>query len=278
MSSSVPVSGRSLAGHLYLKCETRADGVSYISKQDFRSPVHIGKGHSDQGRLVLNIVNPTAGFFDGDRVDSAVEVAPGAHLVLGTPAASRVYQTRSGKAAANHQQFHVGDGASLEWIPDAFIPHAGAAYEQSTRISLHPSAGLLFFEWIAPGRVAKGELFAYRNLRWELDLEIGDRLIARERYDLRPDNHSLEALREHFPAAHYVSVYAAGAMTKHWPNESLDALSNNDIRLGHGPVSDGVHVIRALCRDSLSARKLLGDLRNLLYSAAGSIPPHLGRF
>ena len=79
---------------------------------------------------------------------------------------------------------------------------------------LHPTASLLFFEWLAPGRVAKGEVFAYQNLRWELDLSVDGNLVARERYDLRPDNHSLEALRARFPAAHYLSVYAAGTMTR----------------------------------------------------------------
>jgi len=277
MNSALPVSGNSLAGHLRLRCERRADGVSYISDQDFKSPIHIGKGYGDAGSLVLNIVNPTAGFFDGDRVDSRVEIGEGASLVLSTPAASRVYRTRSGKAAANHQEFHLAENSFLEWIPEPFIPHAGAEYVQTTRIALTGSSDLLFFEWIAPGRVAKGEVFAYRKLRWELDLELDGKLLARERYDLNPENHSLEALRGHFPEAHYVSVYAAGAMTRQWPAEELDAISCDEVRLGHGPVAEGVHVIRALCRDSLAARGLMGDLRRMLYAAAGKVPPHLGR-
>lgn len=277
MNPPPPVSGKSLTGHLDLTCSARADGSSFISRQNFRAPVHIGKGHIDQGRLVLNIVNPTAGFFDGDRVDSDITVAPDAHLVLSTPAASRVYRTRSGKPASNHQKFRVKENASLEWIPDAFIPHAGASYVQSTTIELHPTASLLFFEWLAPGRVAKDEAFAYQNLRWELDLSIDDTLVARERYDLRPDDHSLESLRTRFPAAHYLSVYAAGTMTSSWPADELDALSTDDIRIGHGPVTGGAHVIRALCRDSISARKLLTDLRHLLYVKAGLVPPGLGR-
>lgn len=274
---TLPVSGSSLAGHLHLRCGARADGTPYISHQDFRAPVHIGKGHLDQGRLVLNIANPTAGFFDGDRVDSDVTVAPGSHLVLSTPAASRVYQTRSGKPAANHQKFRMEEGASLEWIPEPFIPHAGAGYVQTTEIELHPSASLLFFEWLAPGRVAKGEVFAYENLRWELDLRVAGKLVARERYDLNPNDHSLESLRSVFPAAHYLSVYAAGSMTKHWPADELDALGNDGVHLGHGPLQDGVHVIRALCRDSLAARALLENLRSMLYSHAGLVPPNLGR-
>ena len=271
------VSGSSLSGHLHLRCECRADGVPMISEQSFRAPIHLSKSHLDEGQLVLSIVNPTAGFFDGDRLESDIHVAAGAKLVLSTPSASRVYRTRSGMAAVSFQKFRVEENASLEWIPEPFIPHAGARYAQQTEIDLHPTASLLFFDWIAPGRVAMGEIFAYEQLRWELDLTLDQTLIARERYNLRPDDHSLEALRAKFPAAHYLSVYAAGDMAKNWPAAELDAHNGDDVYLGHGPLTGGVHVIRALCRDSLAARKLIETLRPLLYASAGLQPPNLGR-
>ena len=169
------------------------------------------------------------------------------------------------------------ENAALEWIPEPFIPHAGASYVQTTKIGLQGSASLLFFEWLSPGRVAMGEVFAYQNLRWELDLSVDGKLIARERYDLRPENHSLEALRARFPAAHYLSIYAAGTMTRNWPAAALDALNCENVSLGHGPLDCGVHVIRVLCRDSLNARRLMETLRNLLYSNANTAPPNLGR-
>jgi urease accessory protein len=277
MNPALPVSGRSLSGHLDLRCELRADGVPYISRQAFRAPIHLSKSHVDEGHLVQSIVNPTAGFFDGDRLGMKVEVGCGARLVLSTPSASRVYRTRAGGAAVCGQHFHVEKNAALEWIPEPFIPHAGASYVQRTRIDLEESASLLYFDWIAPGRVAMGEVFAYNQLRWELDLTLGGRLIARERYDLKPGDASLEALRVKFPQAHYLSVYAAGGMAENWPADTLDALSGVDVYLGHGPLSGGAMVIRAICRDSLSARKLLETLRPLLYGGAELKPPTLGR-
>lgn len=277
MSNSPNVSGNSLSGHLQLRCETRADGVPYISLQSFRAPIHLSKSHLDEGALVVSIINPTAGFFDGDHLESKVEVASNARLVLSTPSASRVYPTRSGKSAENLQEFTVGENAFLEWIPEPFIPHAGASYFQRTRIDLQASSSLLFFDWIAPGRVAKGEVFAYEKLRWELDLHLDGTLAAREAYDLNPATDSLEALKAKFPAAHYLSIYAAGDMTEHWPASELDALTNDDVYLGHGPLAGTVYVIRALCRDSLAARKLIERLRTLLYESAEIRPPSLGR-
>ncbi len=277
MYSALPVSGSALSGHLELRCENRADGVPFISHQSFRAPIHLSKSHIAQGQLVQSIVNPTAGFFDGDQLETRIHVAPGAKLVLSTPSASRVYRTRSGAPAVSDQKFRVEENASLEWIPEPFIPHAGARYVQRTEIHLHPAASLLFFDWIAPGRVAMGEIFAYEELRWDLDLFLDSTLIARERFSLRPDDHSLEALRARFPAAHYLSVYAAGGLAKNWPTEALDSLNGEDVYLGHGPLVGGVHVIRALCRDSLAARDLLETLRPMLYAAADLRAPALGR-
>lgn len=277
INSALPVSGSALSGHLDLRCEVRPDGVPFISRQSFRAPIHLSKSHVDQGHLVQSIVNPTAGFFDGDHLEVNVEVGPDVRLVLSTPSASRVYRTRSGAAAESVQNFSVQANASLEWIPEPFIPHAGARYMQRMRIDLEASASLLFFDWIAPGRVAMGEVFAYQQLRWELDLFVGEKRIACERYDLKPGDDSLEALKAKFPAAHYLSVYVAGEMGKNWPAEALDALNGDDIYLGHGPLPEGVFVLRALCRDSLAARGLLEKLRPLLYSAAEMKPPALGR-
>jgi urease accessory protein len=277
MNSALTVTNTSLGGHLRLECSARPDGTPFVSKQDFRVPVHIGKGRVDQGVMVLNIANPTAGFFDGDSVDIDVTVRSGARLCLSTPAASRVYPTRSGQPAANHQHFTVCEGALLEWMPEPFIPHAGASYRQTTGIHLHDGASLLFLEWLAPGRVAMGEVFAWRNLRWELDLFAEQRLVARERYDLRPENESLEPMRARFPAAHYLSVYAAGEFASAWPDAQLDALNDDMTSLGHGPLEGGAMVVRALCGDSIAARALARALRQLLYQAAGRIPPALGR-
>jgi len=273
----VAVSGSALSGHLKVLCACREDGVPIIAEQSFRAPIHLSKSHMDEGRRVLSIVNPTAGFFDGDVLESQIEVAAGAKLVLSTPSASRVYRTRRGGAAVSYQKFEVAGNGCLEWIPEPFIPHAGARYVQRTEIRLDAAAGLLFFEWIAPGRVAMGEVFNYQELRWEFDLWLGDDLIARERYCLQPGDESLEALRAKFPAAHYLSIYAAGEMAQQWPAAALDRLNGEDVYLGHGPLVGGVQVIRVLCRDSLTARRTMEKIRLLIYAAAELRPPALGR-
>lgn len=272
------MTGNSLSGHLRLRCDLRADGIPYLSEQSFQAPVHLSKSHlSDDGKiLVLTIVNPTAGFFDGDMIVSTVTVGKGSSLALSTPSSSRVFRTRSGKDAVCEQKFSVEAEGFLEWIPEAFIPHEGARYVQKTEVNLEPGAGLLFIDWISPGRVARGEIFQYENLRWEFDLSMGGKLLARERYDMSGDG--LEGITAMFEAGHYVSIYLAGAMLKNFPTTEVDALGNEDTYLGYGFLEgDEVIVIRALCRDSLAARRLIERLRILLYSSANMNRPSLGR-
>lgn len=278
--AALPVSGitgRAIRGHLDLRSDVRGDGTPYLSRQSFRAPVHLGKSHLGSGALLANLVNPTAGFFDGDRIDLDVTAGHGSRLVLSTPAASRVFRARGGAPASCNQHLKVERDAFLEWIPEPFIPQAGARYHQRTEIDLEERAGLFFFEWIAPGRVARGEVFAYDSLRWEFDLRQAGRLVARERYELHPGDHSLAALRDRFPAAHCVTSYAAGIPAGEWPAAELDQLAGDRTYLGHGPLVGEIHLVRALCADSLAARELMSGLRRVLYQAAGREMPRLGR-
>ncbi|MGJ8634151.1 MAG: urease accessory protein UreD [Luteolibacter sp.] len=269
------MTGNSVGGHLRLRCETRDDGVPYVAEQSFQAPVHLSKSHLDGSALIVTVVNPTAGFFDGDKLTMDITVGSGANLVMSTPSSSRVFRTRSGEPAVCDQHFRVAKDAFMEWIPEPFIPHSGASYEQRTTIDLEEGAALLFIDWISPGRVARGEVFQYKNLRWELDLNIAGKLSARERYDMPGEG--LEGVTAMFEAGHYVSVFVSGKMAEYWPAEELEALGNEDVYLGFGGLEGGAMVLRALCRDSLAARRLIETLRVVLYRSAGMKVPGLGR-
>ncbi|RYD38798.1 MAG: hypothetical protein EOP87_00710 [Verrucomicrobiaceae bacterium] len=137
LHSMPAVTNTALTGHLQLRCEARPDGTPYIPRQSFRAPIHLSKSHLDAGCVVQTIVNPTAGFFDGDLLESDISVGEGARLVLSTPSSSRVYPTRSGKAARHLQRFEVEKNGFLEWIPEPFIPtRARAISRKRTSISM----------------------------------------------------------------------------------------------------------------------------------------------
>lgn len=268
--------GRRLRGHLHLTVSPDENGRPFIRRQSFRAPMHLSKPHVDEGALVVNAVNPTAGLFDGDEVEIDVRVESGARLVLTSPSAGRVYRARSEAAAVVRQRLEVADGGCAEFFPELLIPHAGARYHQQTELRVSGSGRLLYCEWLAPGRVACGETFAWQELLWDTDVLLDDRLVARERYRLAPDDASLTALQSLHAHSHYLGFFVIG--WPHWPAEELDALHAPGVACGHGPLTAGGGTVRILCADSLTARRTFARVRAIFYAAAGSRPPALRRF
>lgn len=270
------VFGQSLRGHLRLRAAPDSRGLTVLREQSFQAPVHLSKPHHDAGALVINIASPTAGLFDGDEVDIAATVDPGAAVVLTTPAATRIHTARSGRPAVVRQQITVRPGGFAEYFPELLIPQRGARYRQQNVLQVEEGGTLLFMEWLAPGRVAAGETFAYAELRSDTDLRVAGRLVARERYSLVPDRSQPACLRTLHPAGHYVGCLAAGVNPP--PHDEVAALNSADVYIGCGPLAAGGFTIRALCRDGPAARRTLHAIRNLLYRSLDRPAPSLGRF
>ena len=100
-----------MKGHLHLTVSADPAGRTYLRAQSFRAPLHLSKAHTDEGALVVNIVNPTAGLFDGDEVEMCVKVEAGSRLVLTTPSAGRVYRSGTGRGAMVRQRMEVAPGS-----------------------------------------------------------------------------------------------------------------------------------------------------------------------
>jgi urease accessory protein len=265
-----------LNGHLDIVCSRLGSAGCHLRRQSFRAPLHLSKPHRDGDTLVVNLVNPTAGIFDDDVVHVRAVVEPGARLVLTTPSSSRVYRSRNGAAAVVRQSFEIAPGGYLEYFPEPFIPHAGARYRQENRITVEAGGALAFFEWLAPGRVARGEVFQFARLDWETDICAAGRLVARERYHLSPDDESLLGMRSVFEQAHYLGCFVVHGSAP--PVEAVHQLESGTVFIGCGPLCDHGWCIKALCADSLTARRTLLALRSIVHQAMDTVPARLGRF
>ena len=267
-----------LTGHLQLICDLDNRGLSRLRHQSFRAPFHLSKPYHDEGVLVVNVVNPTAGLMDGDRLWSEVVVESGARLLLTTPSASRVHTMRGGYAEAV-QSYRVMSGGSLEVWPEILIPQKGARYRQHTDVELAESAQLLLFEGVAPGRVASGEILAFEELRWATNVRVGQRLIARERYRLAPAHGSLGSLRRHFPCPYYASGLlvspAFDAKSACW--DMLLGLQGDNVWIGMSALGKDAFALKLLASDSLVFRRTLYTIRKAIYDALGRPPPALRR-
>lgn len=240
--------------------------------------MHISKPHLDEGTLVVNVVNPTAGLLEGDRIACTIAVESGAALSLTTPSASRAHRVREGEAAVT-QEFRVASDAWLESWPEIFIPQAGARYRQRTVVQVEHGGSALVAESIAPGRVAAGEVFAFTALTWSTDVIADGTAVARERYRLTPDDEAVRALRRQFATPYYASclLIAPGLARDSSCWERLRALHESDLWIGCGALGRAGWVVKIVAAGSVVLRRTLAVVREELHGALGRRPPDLRR-
>lgn len=142
-------------------------GRTYIERRAQRfplrltTPLYIDAG--DPGMAFLYVQNPTGGVFAGDRLRVSVHAGAGTRTHLTTTAATKISRAAGGHAESR-TELALGQGSYLEVVPDPLIPYAGSSLEQELNASLAPGSALVATEIVAPGRIARGESFAYERL------------------------------------------------------------------------------------------------------------------
>lgn len=254
-----------LAGHLELTCSVDKSGQSYLSQQSFNAPFHISKPYWDGHVLVVQVVNPTAGLFEGDSLRSHVSVESRAFMHLASPSASRIHTMREGRAEVD-QKFSVGTKSWLEVSPAPLIPQRNSRYRQVTLIKVAPGGELFFAEVLSPGRVAHGECFEFSEIDWECNLFWDHRLIARERFFLQPDNSSLNCLRGPFPNSYYASCYLVSDRISDQGScwSEIRNLNSTDAFVGTSRLVAAGWSIKILARESLVLHRTIQSIRRIL--------------
>jgi urease accessory protein len=142
---------------------------------------------------VVYVVNPTGGVLQGDCLEAEIRVEAGAHAIVTTPSATKLYRSDH-RVAESRTRLQVRAGATLEFIPEPIIPFAGSRYIEDLSIDVESGGRILAWEILAPGRAARGELFAYDLLGLRLSVTDQGRVILREKAELRPSQGRLPAL------------------------------------------------------------------------------------
>jgi urease accessory protein len=165
--------------HGYLSLDlVCGDGRTSIARQRSRPPLQtFGLQDADcHGSAYLQIVNPCGGLFEGDSTAVEVSLQRGAHLYLTTQAATKVYPAEHGQVTRQHIQLRVASGATL--------------YAQEIEIQVKSGGVCLVAEVLAPGRIARGERFAYQMVRSRVEGWMDDRLALFEQLRLQPQQDS----------------------------------------------------------------------------------------
>src|SRR5262249_7712410 len=143
----------------------------------------------------------------------------GAGAQMTTTGATRVYRSRSVDAISRqHTDIVVNERGLLEYLPDPLIPYAQSRFQQSIAIELGVEATLFWWETVAPGREAAGELFAYDTLRSSLELRACGKPIALERFVIEPKLRHPNSPARLGPFRYYATFYVCqpGRAPQRW--------------------------------------------------------------
>lgn len=264
MKSFSSVDATSLKGEFRVDAERWADKTR-ILRRHVSKPFHLAKPYWTGSVLLIHAANTTPGVFANDRLDVEVNVGPGAAVLLTTPSATRIYSMTGGEGTAV-QKYYVASGGWLELRPEWLIPQRQSRFCQRTSIECESGAMLFYWECVAPGRVASGEVFQYLELVLEFDLQVAGSRVVREVIRLQPHNSHFCALQRPFQTPYFATGYLV------WPRPaSLEALQplihswNNDaLWIGCSCLDDCCWVFRALAPDALTLRELSIRLRSAL--------------
>jgi len=147
------------------------------------------------GESLIHLNNVSGGIFGGDQLNLHVDIGPGAAAQITTTGSTRLYRPRQEAADAMLiNEIYLGEGALLEYLPDSIIPFRDARCEQRTDIHLEAGATLLWWEILAPGRMASGESFAYTSLRIHTSIWSRGRPIYIDRMNFNPHQENLSSL------------------------------------------------------------------------------------
>ena len=150
-------------------------------------PIKFINPKPQEGCCQIFVSNYGGGLVDGDSIRMDVECLPGSRMYLGTQSSTKVYRG-NGKGGCVQETFGTVHANAMAVVcPDPVVPFADSDYRQSQAWEVHPESDLILFDWLQPGRSARGEVFAYSRLRSEIRItRPGGMPVLSERFDMEP--------------------------------------------------------------------------------------------
>lgn len=140
-----------------------------LADMDFCGPLRVQRPfYPEGGTCHCYVLHPPGGLVSGDRLRIEAAVRPGAHALLTTPSAGKVYGTDSRDVAQGQDVLlHVTDGVA-EWLPLETIIFDRAKALMRLDVELTGTATALGWDIICLGREAGNHPFGSGSLEQRL--------------------------------------------------------------------------------------------------------------
>lgn len=241
---------------------TRREDRTILSEQYSRPPLQMMRAIPDIGGILcVYLLSPTGGIVQGDRYRIDLHIGDGARALFTTQSATKIYRMPDG-CAEQVSRIDVGRGAFFEYVPDAAILFAEADYHQRTEVSVGEGALVLLYDIIMPGRLARGERFAFRRLVNRTIVSDADGLLLYESFTLEPANFDLDMSGRLEGYSCWGSATLLGDFQA-WGLDGEALVSEFAPMLGNLNWQEGIGGVSLLARGGLTARVISHRLETI---------------
>jgi urease accessory protein len=204
-------------------------------------------------------VHPPGGIVAGDRLELGVHAAPGAQVLLTTPAATKFYRGAPGGPVASQLQQLSLDDATLEWLPQENIFFPDAQARVTTRVHLTPASRFIGWETGCFGLPANQRGLAGGRVVQSFELWLQGRPLLIER--LRVDGAEAGlAGRWGLAGDSACGTLLAFPATAQLLTLARDCIAQQDAQHGAVTLVENLLVCRALAPDASQVRALFTAL------------------
>lgn len=227
-------------------------------------PLTVQRPFYPEGDLChVYLLHPPGGVAGGDRLSVLAEAAAGSAALITTPGAGKFYRS-AGPLAEQSVRLRIGEGASLEWLPQENILFPGADLRLETRVELARGARFIGWEINCLGLPANGETFGRGRASIGCRIERDGEPLLIERLSIE-DESDLEG------AAGLRGLPVAGTLYATCEDEAVlqscrERLQDRAIEAGV-TLLDGLLVARLLAPSTSAARTCFIELWRLLRPA-----------
>lgn len=171
------------------------------------SPVKIAKTFETGGELAAIVMDASPGMLAGDRYAFDWRAAPGSRVFLTNQSYTKIHPAPPGRGALMRQSYAVGEGACVQAMMEPVMLYRDAEFTSVTEVSLAEGAVWYSADILSPGRLHRGESFAFRRYDAAVSVTYGGELIFRSRLLLEPDKDRITSPGAWEDRSHYGMLY-----------------------------------------------------------------------
>lgn len=192
-----------------LHCRTKqgANGKTIIESMFFTPPLKLIEPIYDGDIANLMVLNVSAGLMEGDKQDIVFDISSNSKLRVTSQSYEKIHNTQDGYAM-RETTINIADNAFFSYMPLPCIPFANSTFKNSTTIHLKKDSVLHYGEIFCAGRVARDEIFAFKNFHQNIYVYKHNELLFYDNMNLCPDSMDLRNMCAFDNYTHYLCFIA----------------------------------------------------------------------